>query len=324
MKKLTTPLITAIAIIVLIACVKSQMPERNFAIRASVAAKRVSPINLSGVSNLVINGDTINGGKVPCITLKNCTGITIENCYLYGSTTVGIQLLSCSNVRIAGNFIKQVASGVYAIGCSKTVVTNNQMLNMLGPFPRGQFVQFDTETGAGNAVTNNRFENILGQSYPEDAISMYKSNGTAASPIIISGNWIRGGGPSKTGGGINLGDNGGSYLTASNNILVNPGQYGIQISGGSFNSLNNNTVYGAKQSFTNVGVSVWGQAGYAISNATAMGNLVNFVNSAGQQNSDWLGSGSTGSNTPAGWATNVFNDTKIAATVLPSVIITHK
>jgi len=38
----------------------------------------------------------------------------------------------------------------------------------------------------------------------------------------------------QLGGGIMLGDGGGSNIVAKNNILVDPGQYGMAVSGGSY------------------------------------------------------------------------------------------
>jgi hypothetical protein len=55
-----------------------------------------------------------------------------------------------------------------------------------------------------------------------------------------------------------LGDQNGSYQVAEDNILVNPGQYGLQIGGGHHNVLRNNKVYSDDQrDFTNVGVIIW-------------------------------------------------------------------
>jgi hypothetical protein len=180
-------------------------------------------------------------------------------------------------------------------------------------------VQFNNVNGAGNSVTNNKGEDILGQSQSEDAISMYQSNGTAASPIMISGNWIRGGGPSSSSGGIMLGDEGGSYLTAENNILVNPGEYGMAIAGGDHNSILNNTIYGASQSFTNVGLYVNSINGHTVTNSTVTGNKVLFYNSSNYVNSCWLAPGTT---TPSGWSTTNIWSTILTPAILPSVIIT--
>jgi hypothetical protein len=198
---------------------------------------------------------------------------------------------------------------------------------MMGPYPRGQFSQLNNCTGAGNAVNYNKIENVLGKSYPEDVINFYHSSGTAASPIQCNGNWIRGGGPSANGGGINLGDNGGSYQSASNNILVNPGQYGMAISGGDHMSLTNNLIFSAQLPFSNVGITVWSQKGDQpsipyISNATVSGNRVYWYSGRSQYiglNPYWIGDHGL---VVAGLSTNTWNDKTITATILQPTILT--
>jgi hypothetical protein len=251
--------------------------------------------------------------------LTNCHDIHITQCYLQNSSTVGIYLINCYNITIDYNFITNVSTGVYVENSpgGGIVVNYNQFRNMNGPLPRGQFVQFNTVSGAGLSISYNKCENILGSSYPEDAINLYMSSGTSDSPIQVVGNWIRGGGPSSTGGGIMVGDNGGSYEYIANNILVNPGQYGISIAGGDHNSIVNNQVYASKQSFTNVGLYVWGQSGYSVTNATVNGNSVNWTNSAGQANGSWL---APGESTPSGWSSNNWN-AGITTSILPTTIL---
>lgn len=280
-------------------------------------------INLTNQHDITIDGKAIAGGSVPCITLTNCYNIHVTNCKLYNSSDVGIHMYQCYNVTVENSYFTNVATGVYAEQTSKggIVVTGNQFYNMAGPYPRGQFVQFNNVNGAGSSVTNNKGENILGESHAEDAISMYQSNGTSSSPIMISGNWIRGGGPSSSGGGIMLGDEGGSYLTAQNNILVNPGEYGMAIAGGDHNSILNNTIYGAKQSFTNVGLYVNSINGYNVTNANVSGNKVLFYNSSNYSNSCWL---APGTNKPSGWDDTNTWGASISSSVLPSTIITDK
>jgi parallel beta-helix repeat protein len=278
-------------------------------------------INLTNQHDITISGKSIAGGSAACITLTNCYNVQITDCKLYNSTDVGIHLYKCYGITISNSYFTKVASGVYAEQTTNggIVVTGNQFLNMVGPYPRGQFVQFNNVNGAGNSVTNNKGEDILGQSQSEDAISMYQSNGTAASPIMISGNWIRGGGPSSSSGGIMLGDEGGSYLTAENNILVNPGEYGMAIAGGDHNSILNNTIYGASQPFTNVGLYVNSINGHTVTNSTVTGNKVLFYNSSNYVNSCWLAPGTT---TPSGWSTTNIWSTILTPAILPSVIIT--
>lgn len=285
--------------------------------RATVTTSAV--INLTGAHDLTISGKSISGGTVPAITLTNCYNIHITGNMLGNSTDVGIYLYNCYNVTIDSNDISNVASGVDVVNTTKggIVVVWNQFRNMQGPFPRGQFVQFNTVSGANNLIDNNRCENVFGSSNPEDAINIYKSKGTAASPIKITNNWIRGGGPSATGGGIMLGDNGGSYQVASGNVLVDPGQYGMAIAGGDHMSITGNSVYARMQSFTNVGVYIWAQSGAKCTYATISGNRVNFTNAQNEQNDSWVG---TGQATPSGWATNTWGAT-IDASILPTAVV---
>jgi len=316
--------------------VQWQLPDNT--IETPIAANRLSPyisssatagisystsgaITLSNVHDITISGKSIAGGTVPCIFLSNCYNINITGNKLYNSSDVGIHLYKCYNITVNNNYFTKVSSGVYAeeTTAGGIIVNSNQFLNMVGPFPRGQFVQFNNVSGAGNSISSNKGENILGQSYPEDAISVYQSNGTASSPIVVNGNWIRGGGPSASGGGIMLGDNGGSYETASNNILVNPGEYGMAIAGGDHNSLLNNFIYGTSQSFTNVGLYVNSINGYAETNSTVSGNSVLFYNSSNYKNNCWL---APNISKPTGWDTLNIWGANIGTSLLPGTIIT--
>jgi hypothetical protein len=290
----------------------------SFATVIKSAYKVSKPLTYNGVKNITISGDSINGGTVPCISLINCTNIRITHCKLINSKTLGISISGCTSIRIDSNFVGNVSTGVYAVDSKSIQVFYNQMRNMQGPFPRGAFVQFDNVSGTYNRVSYNKLENILGQSYPEDAISMYKSNGLVTDKIYIQNNWIRGGGPSKSGGGIMLGDNGGSYQVATNNILVNPGQYGMAVSGGTHMQISNNEIYAKAQSFTNVGLYYWNQSGLSSSDITISSNKVNFTSGTYGINNSYIGPGNA---TPTGWSTNTWN-AKISSTILPTTIIT--
>lgn len=288
--------------------------------------KTSAPISLSGQSNQTISGLSIIGGTAPCISLTNCNGIHITMCKLYNSTNVGILLTNCSNITIDYNFITKVSTGVYAVTCTNNIIVdNNQMLNMQGPLPRGQHVQLNTCSGTGIAITNNKLQNVLGSSIPEDAISLYMSKGTAASPIKVAGNQILGGGPSKSGGGICVGDSSGDFQYVANNILVDPGQYGIGITGGNGHTVINNQVYAKQQSFTNVGIDIYSQKGDApaivlVTNATVSNNQVNFTNAAGVKNPNWISAADTN---PAGWSTNNWA-APIDASIIKMPLITYQ
>src|ERR1700744_282524 len=71
-------------------------------------------INLNGAHDLVISGQLIAGGTLPCITLTNCYNIHITKCKLFNSTDVGIHLYNCKNITIDYNYFTNVSSGTYA------------------------------------------------------------------------------------------------------------------------------------------------------------------------------------------------------------------
>ena len=253
------------------------------------ASKRIV---YDGKNNVVLNGLSIIAGDRPAIEISNCTNLRISGCNLSNGTGVealGIKLFRCINVTIEDCYLTNLSSGVLASTSTRVYINGNKMLNMQGPMPRGQFVQFIDCYGSGNKIMNNRLENTLGKSRPEDAISIYQSDGTPDSPITVQGNWIRGGGPSKTGGGICLGDGGGGWQVASDNILVNPGQYGIGIASGQNMSILRNKVFASQSEFTNVGILAWNQYLKPCGNINIDGNEVNWTASAGYKNPFWNG-----------------------------------
>ncbi|MEI7503976.1 MAG: right-handed parallel beta-helix repeat-containing protein [Paludibacter sp.] len=274
-------------------------------------------IEYSNKSNIIIMGIEIANPTGHSISLTNCSNITIQNCKLGPSKKEGIYLYKCKNVTITNCSIEKVESGVLAVSSSGIKFEYNEVKNVQGPYPRGQMIQFVYVNGSGNSISFNVSENILGQSYPEDIINMYMSSGTADSPINICNNWIRGGGPSFSGGGIMLGDSGGSYILVENNILVDPGQYGIGISSGHHITVRNNKVYGRKQEFTNVGIYAWEQYKLGCHDISISNNEVNYVNKIGEEVAYWNG-GNCG--VIEGWYTNISNS-QLNAYVLPARII---
>jgi len=271
-----------------------------------------APIMLSNAHDIVIRGISTSR-----ITLFNCSNITIKKCKIGPNSQSGINISYCTNINIDSCYISNVSTGVYAGDSQMISVTNCQAKNMLGPFPEGQFVQFKKVSGGGNKVSFNKFENILGQSYTEDAVSMYACNGLPGDPIVIESNWLRGGGPSKSGGGIMLGDGGGSNMIAKNNFLVDPGQYGMAVSGGTYISIINNTIYAKAQSFTNVGLYYRNYSGPPSFNIVITKNAVNFSNSNNQVNNTLLGPGDPA---PKGWNGNFYN-AGLDETLLPANIV---
>lgn len=279
-----------------------------------------APIVLANKSNIVIEGL-----ELEYIDLRNCQNITIKNCKLGPTAKKAIYLYNSTNITVVDCSFDKVQTGLLASTSSNIKFDHNDVKNIQGETGNEstQMVQFIYVNGTGNSVSYNVSENIPGQSSIEDHISMFGSNGTPESPIMISGNWIRGGGPSTTGGGINLGDSGGSYIIAENNILVNPGGYGIGISGGKNLTLRNNKIYSKKLPFSGVGMVIWdwwgwkGTNSYPLSNITAENNELNWTNKDGFINTSHIDE-SQGS--IKGLNTNKHNSS-LNESILPAVII---
>jgi len=284
-----------------------------------VKYKATAPIALTNVHDITISYDSITGGSRACISLTNCRNIHITHCKLLNGSSFGVWTEGCVNIKVDSSYFYRVSSGVFAYSSQTIQVIANQFKNMQGPYPYGQFVQFNHVSGAGNCFINNRGDNVSGHSNAEDDVNVNASNGVATSPIMISGNWIRGG-TSKTGGGIVLGDNGGSYQTAQNNILVNTAAYGIGIADGTNMQIIGNKIYGAQTPVSNVGIAVQDYYGIGCAMNTITGNYVNWTNSSGVRNDGW---NANNCGIVTGWANNTWN-ANITASILPAVIITYK
>jgi parallel beta-helix repeat protein len=257
-------------------------------------------------ANIVVDGRSFTNSSGDCILIQNSRNITIRNARITYCKGVGIRIYKSSNILIEKNYFEEVASGVYAVAAQVIKVNYNEFKNVNGPYPRGQFVQFNGVQGDGNRVNYNKGVNILGQSYPEDLVNMYNSCGTVSDPIQIIGNRFTGGGPSTHGGGILAGDSGqGCYVVVKGNTLINPGQYGIGIIGGHHIQILDNFVYAKQQPFTNVGIYVytWPKATYKYPcyGHTVQNNKVDWTNKYGKKNPRWT-SGSCG--TINGWNNN--------------------
>ncbi|HLP03995.1 MAG TPA: right-handed parallel beta-helix repeat-containing protein [Paludibacter sp.] len=276
------------------------------------------PIVVTRKSNRSISGLNISNSKGNCITLSDCSDITIENCKLGPAIGEGISIRNCNNIVIRNCSMESIRTGVYAVASSGIKVVYNDVKNVKGPMPRGQMVQFDKVTGPGNSISHNKAENISGESSPEDVISLFMSSGVDDDPIHVSGNQIRGGGPSVSGGGIMAGDRGGSYILVENNILVNPGQYGISVAGGHHITVRNNKIYAEKLPSNNVGLVAWNQYKnidcYAI---TISNNKINYTNSKGILNNMW---NAQNMGPVAGWETNKYSP-ELSGSILPQVLI---
>ena len=234
-------------------------------------------IDLTGARNITIRNVTIqncgtstpvNGGyDAGLIRIENASNITITNSTIeeisaerFGSSrNNAIQIRSSNNVSITNNTIRNVRSNIDDKGSDKgsraiKVEGSSSQISITGNhfYNAGRnAVQFSrVRNAAGISISNNTIEGRgRWDSDYEDMINLYSSSGTPQSPIRISNNTLRNGGPSTSGTGMILGDGDAGtgpteYVIAEGNRLIDPGHVGINLAGGNNLTIKNNTIVG--------------------------------------------------------------------------------
>lgn len=278
--------------------------------QTAIKFKKSAAIRIHNRTNVVIQNRIIDGAKGNAIDIRGSRNIKIRNCIIKNAAGEGVYILNSRNVEISQCYFESVRTGVYAVASQTIKVYNNEVKNVKGPFPRGQMAQFNDVSGEGNLINYNYALNILNKSYPEDVINLYKSRGTAASPLQVIGNFIKGGGPSKSGGGIMCGDGGekGEHIIVRNNVLINPGQYGIAIVSGNNIKVTRNRVFSQRFEWSNVGLYSWSRYAKVYGSTEMSYNDVNWTNKSGKPNHGWLSPEIR--SRLKGWNTNYFGSRK--------------
>lgn len=209
------------------------------------------PIVIDGKSNIILSGLQISNPLGDCIQIRNSTNIIIQNNVIGSCAGTGIKIVDSSSISVIGNYIENSYKAIGAVRSVGVVIDFNYGKNTAGPYPDGEFVQFDNVYGAGNRVRCNTSD-VQGPDptitfttayiRTEDHISMYMSRGLDTDNILIAYNRIRGG-SSFRGSGIMIGDFGGSYITARANRVVNPWNTGISNAGGNNNTIEYNKIF---------------------------------------------------------------------------------
>lgn len=293
-----------------------------------------APINSSGTGSVTIIGDSINSNNTsaPCIKLSGYSQVTIKRCKVLNSLAQGILLINCKNILIDSCYATNVSDGVHVNGYAGFVVNgcnvhDNYFKNVNGPFPLGNFIQFNNINGAGIRMNHNYGENINGVAlHPQDLYSVYQCNGLSTDSIQIWNNYARGGQILHDSGGaagIVVGDVGGSWQSCRGNYVIDPGPVGIQCQGGHDIKVDHNYIYGSTRAYSFEGLESGNYSGTTTYNINMSYNRINWKQPAGNQFNLWYDS--SGSNPlPAGWSTNTtqsFVDAAITNSMLPTVLV---
>jgi parallel beta-helix repeat protein len=264
------------------------------------------------MSNLTIH-DTEDSG----VTIFYGSNYTVSNNRISKTLGHAVKAQGLSNITIQNNTIDSVGSGIYVSGSSNVKVLKNNLSHMKGA-PRANFVQFNKVNGSGNRVMCNigvqdKYGTAGSLDSIEDTISLYMSNGTATDPILVVGNKVKNGGPSRTGSGIMLGDSGGSNIIARDNVVVNSGNLGIAASGGTNIQIINNKIFSLALPITNNALAAWNyNVGETICDKiTVTGNQVNWVNKWGPDSKVWTNNTCTNSRFDG----NKFNDSTMTEAI---------
>jgi len=283
---------------------RSQSPETSTTSTTSTTSPSTvddspdvsGPIVVESERGVTLEGMSISNPDGACVRIEGSSQVTIENSEIGPCGGKAIEIVNSVSVSLDRLTIHDSTSGVYALN-SQTVSVTNSSFEDAGR----NFVQFDKVTGAGNVVAGNSGTNRLGGSDAEDFVSVYKSSGTPGSPLRIVGNSFRNGGPSNSGSGIMVGDEGGTHILVQGNSLTNPGQAGIGVPGGSNIRVLGNIVFSAAQPWSNVGIYVWNQTGGPCGSIEVRDNRVEWYSANGSANAAWDG-GNCGP--IAGWDSN--------------------
>ena len=209
-------------------------------------------ITYSGKHNLVLRDNHYTN----IVKFVNCSHIQLSNCEFHNAS---LYFVNCDTISVSHcNFLR--ANTDHALQC-------NQSTDIY--------------------IGYNYFQEPIGSSVVSDIINLYKCTGAT-----VEYNYLSGGGPCSSGGGIMLGDNMGDNQVATHNICIDCGQYGIAIAGGKNNSITYNQVYSEQHPWSNVGVYVWGVTARRsiVTDARVENNRISWKNKLGINNPLWKGS----------------------------------
>lgn len=230
--------------------------------------QRSEPLRISGDGDHVLENQMFCPGKGEFgIRIDNHFrgDIIIRNCVFRGANGPvsdgldpgnggGILAWQANNLLIENNYFEYIQGFCVRIVGSRehpargVRVVGNDMYCLQAEYqPKTEWgwtadgIQFIRVVGSGNTIAKNRCVNPPGESYLTDFINVYCSSGTANSPLLVSENVVVGAGPqglyNQYGCGIQLNDHpadedGGEYVRAKSNVLIDPGIVGININGG--------------------------------------------------------------------------------------------
>lgn len=292
------------------------------------ATTYTSTQTITGANGLVIDGDTFSASSGQCLRIYSSTNVTIRNS-TFQNCTAGFALLvnGSSNVTIRNNtFLDSFAWISAQVTTGGIVITKNTFSNqMLTGGSTAGGIQFNQVAGAGNEISYNTITNNV-TSVTEDNISLYRSNGMLASPIIVKHNCVTGVTSNPSGSGINIGDDGGSWVVVDSNFVKDAGAGGIGVSAGTNMVVMNNLIWQTGRPGVNGSLVIknFYSPTRVCDQIDTLSNRIDYTNALGNKVDGWYGTiwNPTNCTNVTNFSTNNFNDTlsdTTCATVLGDI-----
>jgi hypothetical protein len=148
--------------------------------------------------NVIIRDCRIHYQDGSGVVVEGAKNVTIENSEIINSSPpdgqnpetspelYNILAYQAPNLKVDHVTLRDGSSGIYLLESPDAQLTNLEGYNFHGPFPRGQFVQFDKSDGG--SLSNFYVQNDPEHSMPEDVISVYQSPNVHVSQGLIDGN----------------------------------------------------------------------------------------------------------------------------------------
>lgn len=249
---------------------------------------QTTPLVFSNQSNIVIEDLMFDGTSNTAFHVNTSSPSNAMVC---------IRLVNCTNVTIRNVDFRNVAQPIAIFGGSNITIEYTRTHGIIGPANRlniqcGNFVQ-TVQAPSNVKILNNKIKATAtitpyGSSYrrqTEDIISLFSANGAEVAYNEIDGD----GWQSDSGTGIILGDGGGSNQWVHHNTLLNPGQVGLAIAGGTGGLVEDNVVY-QKPGYAGANIGAYCNnyyPGQPFGNNTFRNNRIWYRRQDGSSNSWW-------------------------------------
>jgi hypothetical protein len=198
--------------------------------------------------NVILRNCRIHYADGNGVQVSGANHVTIENCEIIDTappsgeqqgTNVDsndINVENSPNLTVHDVTVRDGSSGMYLLNSPGANISHVDGYDFHGPFPRGQFVQFDKS--GDSTLTDFYVLNHAGTSSPEDNVSVYASPNTTISNGVIDGN------NSRTGVAVMF-ENGSTGGRVENVDAIHQGD-------GAFSAYNSDVVFDHTRSFDNI------------------------------------------------------------------------